>query len=321
MTIDTLLPPGGARLELARALQELHRAAGSPGMRKVSKLIEEGDHPGAISHEGVRTTLKGLTVPRWETVRSIVAVLSAACVDPPREPAAEVARFLPLWRAVREGESGGMKSAQELALSQGWGPADGQWSPEAVLGVLINPFNAIEIDPSLAVPHEPMITEDQWVQVGVRLIEEHGAELALRALLRTLQGDYVGAVEGSPFGYHDPDQTMIDGHAVFHYGCDQILRRLGVEPNLLQRSIGTMHADSTMDREERIRMLRAESDASLMREVMTATPETWHELSEEAHLQVFGYLIKEIQSVGRPGLPADQRFRITWRVPEPTSPA
>ncbi|WP_329179613.1 hypothetical protein [Streptomyces sp. NBC_01477] len=317
MTAETASPLDQPRQELVRALEELHRAAGSPGMRKVSAMIAEGDHPAVVSHEGVRTALKGLTSPRWETVQSIVAALAAACISPSRDPADEVARFLPLWRATREGEPGGMKSARELALSQGWGTADGQWTPEALLGVMINPFNAIEIDPSLAVPHEPLFSEDEWVQLGVRLIEEYGAELALRALLRTLKGDYVGAVEGSPFGYQHPDQETADARAAFCYGCDRILQRLAVEPNLLQRSISAMYADETMDREDRIDMLQAESDPSLMREIMTATPETWHDLSEEAHHQIFGYLIKSIGPVGRFGLPPEQRFQITWRVPEP----
>lgn len=317
MTTDNGPQADRARQELARALQELHRAAGRPGMRKVSALIAGGDHAALVSHEGVRTALKGLTVPRWETVKAIVTVLAAACVGPPRDPAAEVARFLPLWRAVTEGEPGGMKSARELTLSQGWGTDDGQWTPEAVLGMMINPFNAIEIDPSLAVPHEPIVSEDEWVRIGVRLIEEHGAEFALRALLRTLKGDYLGADGGSPYGYHYPDQDAVDAHAAFLHGCDRILGRLAVEPNLLQRSISAMHADTAMDREDRTEMLRAESDPSLMREIMTAAPETWEDLSEEAHHQIFGYLIKQISPVGRFGLPPDQRFRITWRVPEP----
>ncbi|MFF2213022.1 hypothetical protein [Streptomyces antibioticus] len=317
MAANTASLANEAHQELVRTLEELHRAAGHPGMRKVSALIAAGDHPAVVSHEGVRTTLKGLNVPRWETVQSIVAALAGACIDPPRDPTAEVARFLPLWRAVREGEPGGMKSARELALSQGWGPDDGKWTAEAIVGVMINPFNAIEIDPSLAVPHEPLVSEDQWVQVGVRLIEEYGAEFALRALLRTLKGDYLGAMEGSPFGYHNPDREAVEMHTAFRYGCDRIVQRLAAEPNLLQRSISAMHADETMDREERIEMLQAESDVSLMREIMTATPETWHELSEEAHHQIFGYLIAQIAPVGSYGLPPHQRFHITWRIPEP----
>lgn len=300
-----------------RAFEELHRAAGSPGMRKVSTMIAQGDHPAVVSHEGVRSAIKGLTLPRWETVQSIVAALATACVNPPRNPADEVARFLPLWHAAREGEPGGMKSARELALSVGWGTDDGHWTPEALLGMMINPFNAIEIDPSLAVPHEPLVSEDEWVQLGVQLIKEHGAELALRALLRTLKGDYVGAVEGSPFGYQNPDQEVVDAYMAFRYGCDRILQRLATEPNLLQRSISAMHADETMDREDRISMLQAESDPSLMREIMIAAPQSWDDLSEEAHHQIFGYLIKSISPAGRVGLPPEQRFQITWRIPEP----
>jgi hypothetical protein len=300
------------------ALDELHRAAGRLSPRRVSALIAEGDYPTTVSHEGVRTTLKGLRVPRWETVQSIVSVLAAECVNPPRDPADEVARFLPLWRAVREGESGGLKSGRELALSDSWGGEDGQWTPELVAGTMINPFNAIRIDPSLTAPHDPILSEDEWVQVGMRIIDEFGAEFALRALLRTLKGDYVGAAEGAPYGYSDPGYETAEAYEAFQYGCEEILRRLRAEPNLFQRSIAAMRADDTMSREDRVEMLRAESDPALMREVMTVTPETWHEVSEEAHHMVFGYLIKEGRTVGRQGLPPEQRFRITWRVPEPT---
>jgi hypothetical protein len=89
----------GAHRELVEALQELHRAAGRPSTRRVSALVEvRNDLPDHVSHEGVRTLLKGLRVPRWETVHTIVAVLAEQCT-PPRDPQQEVARFLPLWRA------------------------------------------------------------------------------------------------------------------------------------------------------------------------------------------------------------------------------
>ncbi|MFB7239484.1 hypothetical protein ACFCXK_32480 [Streptomyces sp. NPDC056269] len=318
MAITPTTPPNPAHQDMVLALEELHRAAGRPSMRRISSLIEEGEHPAVVSHEGVRAALKGLTIPRWETVQSIVEVLAIACVGPPRDPVAEVARFLKLWRAIREGESGGYQSARELGLSRGWGTDDGRWTPEAVLGMMINPFNAIEIHPSLTVPHEPMMTEDEWVRLGLRLVEENGVELALRALLKTLKGDYFGAEEGAPYGYHYPDQEAVDMHTAYRRGCDLMLLRLAVEPNLLQRSIAAMRADETMDREDRIAMLEAELDASLMREVMTVTPETWHEISEEAQLQVFGYLVKSFGPVGRVGLPPEERYRYEWRVPEPT---
>lgn len=282
----------------------------------MSGLIKDRDDlPDKVSHEGVRTALKGLRVPRWETVHSIVAVLAERC-SPPRDPQAEVARFLRLWRTMRDGESGALKSTQEF-IQSGWGGEDGQWTAEQIAGILINPYTAIEIHPSLAGPHEPMISEDDWVRAGVRLIEEHGAEFALRALLRTLKGDYVGAESGAPYGYQDPDHETEEAFAVFRYGCGEILRRLRTEPNLLQDSIRAMRADETMSREDRVDMLRSESDMPLMREVMAITPDTWYEVSEEAHHMVFGYLIKEIRPVGRPGLPPAERFQITWRIPEP----
>ena len=310
-------PGSEAHRDLVRALNELHNAAGRPSTRRISQLIKEGDCLAFDSHETVRTALNGQRMPRWETVQSIVSVLAAACVNPPRSPADEAKRFLPLWRAVEGGEQGLMKTARELALSSGWGTEDGKWTPEAIAGLLINPFGAIQIDPSLAVPHDPIFTEEQWVQAVVRMIEENGAEFAIRALLRILKGDYVGAEDGIPYGYQDFDHEAAEAFSAFHYGCERLLNRLATEPNVLQRSFAAMHADETMDREDRVAMLRAEADLSLMREVMTVTPETWHEVSEEAQHQVFGYLIKQISQVGGPSRPIAERFQIIWRVPEP----
>ncbi len=39
-----------------------------------------------------------------------------------------------------------------------------------------NAFYAIKIDEELAVPHEPFISEDDWVEANVRLIDELSAE-------------------------------------------------------------------------------------------------------------------------------------------------
>ncbi|MDX3103862.1 hypothetical protein [Nonomuraea angiospora] len=303
--------------KLTTALQELHRAAGRPSHRRVSDSIKDGPYPATVSHEGVRSTLKGLRSPRWETVESIVSFL-AGCCRPPRDPDIEVARFLPLWRAVKEGDAGVLKSAREFVLAQGWGDDGGSWTPEMFAGVMINPFNAVELDPALTARHDPLISEEEWVKVNLRVIEQYGAEFFLYALLRILKGEYVGEEGGSPYGYQSPSQQMDEDTAreAFDFACGQILRRLRAEPNLLARSIKAFHCDDSLDEEEREEILRAESDPSLMREVMTLSPESWPEVSEEAHLLVFTYLVKEGRTVGRPGLPPEQRFLITWRVPE-----
>ncbi|GGY81580.1 hypothetical protein GCM10010343_02760 [Streptomyces avidinii] len=300
---------------MAEALQELHRSAGRLSFRKVSALIRSRDDQlSDASHETVRSAVNGIRVPRWETVHDIVVVLAGLC-SPPRDEDSETARFLLLWRTIGEGDSGALKSFQEL-VHGGWGGEDGTWTPELVMGTLVNPFSAIEIHPSLTVPHEPLIPEDQWVHGMARLIEEQGAEHAMRVLLHTLKGDYVGAEEGAPYGYRNPDREAMEAYAAFQYGCREILRRLGREPNLLAESIRAMRADEAMDRDDRAEMLENESDLSLMREVMIVTPHTWGEVSEEAHHMVFGYLIKQISPVAPLGLPDAERFHIVWRIPE-----
>ncbi|WP_234439633.1 MULTISPECIES: hypothetical protein [Streptomyces] len=306
----------GHHQELVDALQELRRAAGWPSFRTVSSLIREReDGRSGASHETVRSTLNGRQMPRWETVHDIVLVLAGLCT-PPRDEETETGRFLLLWRAAGEGEKGALKSFQELANS-GWGGEDGTWTPEMVMGILVNPFSAIEIAPALAAPHEPAISEDMWVQAMARFVEEQGAEHALRVLLHTLKGDYIGAAEGAPYGYRDMDREAMDARGAFLHGCREVRRRLGKEPNLLAESIRAMRADDTMDRHDRAEMLENESDLSLMREVMIVSPETWDEVSEDAHHMVFGYLIKQIGPPGPLGLPDAERFPIVWRIPEP----
>ena len=149
MAVSTASPEqAGPHQELTEALRELHRAAGKPSFRKVSTRIRDRDDLlSGASHESVRAALNGRRVSRWETVHDIVVVLAGLC-SPPRDEESETARFLPLWRATDEGESGALKSFQEL-LHSGWGGEDGRWTPELVMGMLVNPFSAIEIHPSL----------------------------------------------------------------------------------------------------------------------------------------------------------------------------
>jgi hypothetical protein len=66
----------------------------------------------------------------------------------------------------------------------------GELTPGDVTSMIANPFYAINIDEGLAVPHEPLISEEDWVKANVGLIEELGAEPYLRNLLSVLKGDY-----------------------------------------------------------------------------------------------------------------------------------
>ncbi|SCE95880.1 hypothetical protein GA0074695_2462 [Micromonospora viridifaciens] len=68
--------------------------------------------------------------------------------------------------------------------------ADGEWTPGDVAAMIGNPFYAVNIDPDLAVAHDPIISEEEWVAANARLIDELGPEPYLRNLLAVLKGVY-----------------------------------------------------------------------------------------------------------------------------------
>jgi hypothetical protein len=64
------------------------------------------------------------------------------------------------------------------------------WTAGDVTGMIANPFYAITIDEGLCLPHEPMISEDEWIKANAKLISELGPEPYLRNLLSVLKGNY-----------------------------------------------------------------------------------------------------------------------------------
>jgi hypothetical protein len=56
--------------------------------------------------------------------------------------------------------------------------------------MIANPFYALNIDEGLTMPHEPLISEDDWIKANVNLIKELGSEGYLRNLLSILKGNY-----------------------------------------------------------------------------------------------------------------------------------
>jgi len=65
---------------------------------------------------------------------------------------------------------------------------ENQWTPADVSAMIANPFYAVEFDPALAAPHDPLVSEDQWVEANARLIDELGPRPYLRNLLAILKG-------------------------------------------------------------------------------------------------------------------------------------
>jgi hypothetical protein len=60
---------------------------------------------------------------------------------------------------------------------------------EDVTNMLINPYYAVNIAPDLALEHEPIASESDWVRANIRLMDEIGAQEWLERLLAVLQGD------------------------------------------------------------------------------------------------------------------------------------
>ena len=54
--------------------------------------------------------------------------------------------------------------------------------------MLINPYCAINLAPDMAEKHEPLVSESQWIEVNLKLIDEVGAREWLERLLAVLQG-------------------------------------------------------------------------------------------------------------------------------------
>ena len=66
----------------------------------------------------------------------------------------------------------------------------GEWTPGDENAMLSNPFYAIQISPTLAEPHDLLVSEDEWVAANIAVIEEIGPEAYLRNLLSILKGNF-----------------------------------------------------------------------------------------------------------------------------------
>lgn len=62
---------------------------------------------------------------------------------------------------------------------------------EAAELLLSNPFYAINISENLCLPHKTIISEEEFIRVGVKTIKERGPETYLRNLLENLKGNYI----------------------------------------------------------------------------------------------------------------------------------
>lgn len=208
----------------------------------------------------------------------------------------------------------------EVALDE-----SGSWADSGMVGFLINPFNAIDVDQDLARPHLLIIPEDVWVATNVKLIGELGPEIYLRNLLSILKGNYVeapGAADHCEDAADDDLEYVDEGeqHASIpvdvmdDYIGTAVCERLATEPNILARSVNAFHAAAKIDELLLEEISDYELDSDILFEALSMTPEDWRTASFEARRLLIGYFF-EVIYVNRPGSPLGEQVRMVWRVP------
>jgi hypothetical protein len=235
----------------------------------------------------------------------------------------EVARFRSIWTAAEVGEYGAVEQLVHPDPAEGVHGDGSSWVLSDIARMLMNPFYAIDIDPNLALPHEPLLSEEEWIAANLRMIADIGPESFLRTLLHILKGGYLAGDDSD--SAEDQESSLhadVDADAADEYVVSQILYRLGTEINILGRSIEKLRAqisEGHVDLESEIEEL--ESDAIILRDAMVASPETWGSLSDEAQRLVLLYLIDRIL-VGPPGSNTiEEQIAIKWRIPIPSGGA
>lgn len=68
---------------------------------------------------------------------------------------------------------------------------DGNITEYGVARMLANPFYCIDIHPTMCMPHDKWISEEDFIQAGIKSIEEIGAEAYLKHLLENLKWNFI----------------------------------------------------------------------------------------------------------------------------------
>lgn len=199
-------------------------------------------------------------------------------------------------------------------------------TPGDIVGVMSNPIYAIQIDPALTFDHEPILGEDEWVQVNAKLIRDLGGENYLRNLLSILKGNWVAAPDyrgdlipppdptGKEGGVDTTRHADIDADYLDDLVADAICGRLTEEPNILARSAAAARDSPTLVDELRDELDELETDGLTLLEVITLMPDEWDDLSFAAQRLLLLYFVDKVV-VGSPDLPLHEQVTIEWRIP------
>ncbi|WP_083932649.1 DUF4365 domain-containing protein [Nocardiopsis halophila] len=115
---------------------------------------------------------------------------------------------------------------------------------------------------------------------------------------------------------HDPgEHADIEVEVADKYVMEQILDRLEVEPELLDKSISVFRNTRDIDREILKDLEVMESDPQIVEELINLSRNSQESASYEAWRLAIIYLIDQVR-IGAPYLPLEEQIKIVWRVPE-----
>lgn len=114
----------------------------------------------------------------------------------------------------------------------------------------------------------------------------------------------------------DPEEHAdIEAEFADKYVMEQILDRLEVESELLEKSISAFRNTRDIDREILKDLEIMESDPQIVGELVNLNRDNQESVSYEAWRLAIIYLIDKV-TIGAPYLPLDEQIKIVWRIPE-----
>ena len=76
-----------------------------------------------------------------------------------------------------------------------------KWTESDVEKLFTNPFYCINFSDSLFGQHQPMITEEEWIRVQIKLIKDMGQEKYFKTLLDSIKNPLTSGDYPTTYGY------------------------------------------------------------------------------------------------------------------------
>jgi hypothetical protein len=165
--------------EWIKIIRSAGRKAGRRLKKRIATVVSESNSAGYVTVWIIlQPTFEGEEAAREEAARHAREVLDA-----------EYKEWTEAGQKQKENDLSNKKKLKAVSSPKGPAP-EGGWTEDAVTRVIINPIYAVNIHEMLSLPHEPVLSEKEWIAANVKMIKHLGAEQYLRCLLDVLKGNY-----------------------------------------------------------------------------------------------------------------------------------